>query len=195
MLAGLGLYQIPARFKVGKHRLTGGVTVKALIFPAVGVYGGVAVHYVYLLQAVTFAHQKVVGVVRGGDLDAAGAELFVHVIVGYYGDLASDKRQDQRLAHQRGVAFVVGVDRNGGIAQQSFGACGGDLYKAAAVFERIAYVPEMAVFFFVFHFGVRKRGLALRAPVDYAVAAVGSGPYCKAKRKFLLPLWSSPRPW
>ena len=77
------------------------------------------------VQAVAQADLEVVEVVGRGDLDHAGAELPVHVVVGDHRDLAVDQRQDHRPADQVLVALVLGVHRHGGIAQHGLGAGGG----------------------------------------------------------------------
>ena len=68
------------------------------------------------LQVVAQAHLKVVGVVGGGHLHAAGAEVHLHVLIGHDGDLPVHQGQDAGLAHQVLVPLVVGVDRHAGVA-------------------------------------------------------------------------------
>ena len=114
----------------------------------------------------------VVEVVGGCDLHAARAELRVDVVVGDDRDLAVGERQAQRLADERGIAFVTGVDRDGDIAQHRLGSCGGDDEVTAAVGERIAQVPERTVFFGVEHFQIGHGGLQHRIPVHEPLAAV-----------------------
>ena len=89
------------------------------------------------------ADLKVVRVVRRGDLDDAGAEVHLDIVVADNRNLAANQRQDDRLADQVLVALVLRVDGNGGIAEHRFRAGGGQLEIAAAVRERVAQVPEV----------------------------------------------------
>ena len=70
------------------------------------------------------------------------------------------------------VAFILDIDRDGGIAEHGLGTGGGDLQHLAGLFDRVEDVPEVAVLFGVFDLRVRDRGAAVRAPVDHAVAAI-----------------------
>ena len=114
----------------------------------------------------------VVRVVRRGDLDDAGAELHVDIVVADNRDLAANQRQDDRLADEIPVALVLGVDRNGGIAEHRLRTGGGQNDLAAAVAERVAQVPEVACLLLILNLGVRDGGHAVRAPVDDALALV-----------------------
>ena len=87
---------------------------------------GARVHHVDGAEACALADVPVVEVVGGGDLDGAGALLGVGVGVGDDGDGAADQRQADGLADEVGVARVVGVDGDAGVAEHGLGAGGGD---------------------------------------------------------------------
>ena len=89
-------------------------------------------------QAVALADLVVVEVVRGRDLDHAGAELAVDVGVGDDRDLAIGQRQLHRLADQVRVALVVRMHHHRGVAEHGFRARGRDRQRAAAVGQRVA---------------------------------------------------------
>ena len=118
------------------------------------------------------AYLEVVGVVSGGYLDRAASEVLFDVIVRDYRYLSSDKGQDKSLADHIGISFVLGIDRDRGIAQYSLGTGRSNDYLSASVSERISYVPQVRILFGIFDFGVGKRRLAGRTPVDDPVAAV-----------------------
>ncbi len=130
------------------------------------------------------AHGVVVVVVRGRDLHDTGAELAVHVGVGDHGDLAVAQRQLHRLADEGGVALVLGVHRDGGVAEHGLGAGGGHHHVAAAVAQGVADVPEEAVLFFALHFQVAHRRFEHRVPVDQALAAVDQAFFVQAHEGF-----------
>ena len=69
---------------------------------------------------------EVVGVVGGGDFDGAGAELGIDCGVGDNGDGSVESREGDVLSDEIGEAFVLGVDCDGGVAEEGLGAGGGD---------------------------------------------------------------------
>ena len=139
---------------------------------------GLGVEDVDEFQAVTVTDGVVVEVVGGCDLDAAGAERTVHVVVRDDGDAPADQRQHDRLADQRAVAFVVGVHRHGGVAQHGLRAGGGDHQVIGPgiglgpVGQRIAEVPQVSGLLVVVHLEVGDRRLQDRVPVHQPLAPV-----------------------
>ena len=123
-------------------------------------------------QAVPAADLEVVRVVRGGDLDDAGALGHVGMLVAHDRDLAPDQRQDHMAAVKMSIPLVLRVDRDGGIAEHRFRAGGGQLQLFARFLDGVQQMPEVAVFRFVLHLGIRDGGAAVRTPVDQPVAAV-----------------------
>ena len=152
-------------------------------------------------QAVALADRVVVEVVRRRDLDDAGAEFAVDVVVGDDRQLApaartrrgdqlgrahrlavedevvgrrrfAGQRQQDLAADQRRVAFVLGMHHDGRIAEHRLGPRRGDRDEAASVGQRIADVPELAVFLFADDLEVRDGGQQLRVPVDQPLAPV-----------------------
>ena len=107
-----------------------------------------------------------------GDLDYAGALFHIGVLVADDRDLLVHQRQDHMTAVQVLVALVVLVDGDGGIAEHGLGTGGRDLQQLAGLLDRIEDVPEMTLLFFVFYLRVGDGGVAVRTPVDQAVAAV-----------------------
>ena len=88
----------------------------------------------------------VVEVVRRRDLDAAGAERRIDVVVGDDRDLALGERQAHPPADQVAVALVVGVHRDGGVAEHGLGPRGRDHERGRSPsLERIAQMPEAAL--------------------------------------------------
>ena len=68
----------------------------------------------------TFADLVVVEVVRGRYFDAACTELRIDIVVRDNRDVASNNRQDDLLADQVFVAFVIGVDGDRAVAEHGF---------------------------------------------------------------------------
>ena len=124
-------------------------------------------------QMVALPDFVVVGVVGGGDFEGAGAELPVHVSVGDDGDGLVDDGDECLFADEVLEAAVAGVDGDGGVGHDGFGAlCGDDDAFGGVVFQRVAEVKELGVFVFVDDFFVGKHRLRFGVPVGHAQAAV-----------------------
>ena len=75
-------------------------------------------------------------------------------------------------AVQMGIAGVVAVDGDGGIAQHRLGTGGRQLQHLARLLDGIEQMPEVAVLFLILDLSIRDGGVAVRTPVDHPVAAV-----------------------
>ena len=125
-----------------------------------------------LLELVAAADLEVVGVVAGRDLERAGAELGVDVLVGDDRQAPADERQRAEPADQLAVAVVVGMDRDGGVGEHRLRAHGRDREGPVAVLERIVDLIEGVGDLPVDDLEVRDRGARPRVPVDEVVVAV-----------------------
>ena len=121
-------------------------------------------------QVVPLADLEVVRVVRGRDLDGAGAERRVDVGVGNDGNVPVGQGQRDRLADQVRVPLVVGMHRHCGVAEHRLGARGG--HHDRLVTFSVADRDELAVVVGMVDLGVGQRGQAARAPVDDPFRAV-----------------------
>ena len=108
---------------------------------------------------------EVVRVMRGSYLNDTGTEVYLDIIIGDNGYLAVDYGQDERLADDILISFIIGVDGNSGIAEQGLGAGRCKLKIAAPVLERIAKVPEMTRLVLILDLGVGNRRKAMGFPV------------------------------
>ncbi len=73
----------------------------------------------------THADFEVVRIVRGGDLDRAGAKFGVYVFVGDDDELTVQEGMRQAAADQPAVTRVVGMHRDRGIAEHRLDPGGG----------------------------------------------------------------------
>ncbi len=111
-------------------------------------------------------------VMAGRNLEGAGAEGHVHVLVGNNGQPASQYGQNGCLAYEVGIAFVIGMDADSSVAGNGLGpGCGYDNALVGS-FYMIADFPEAAFFVRMLHFIVGKGRMAAGAPVDDILAAV-----------------------
>ena len=136
-------------------------------------------------QVMAQADLKVVGVVGRGDLHDTGALGHIGVLVADDGNLLVQQGQHHMAAVEMGVPGVLAVDGHSGIAQHGLRAGGGQLQHLAGLLDRVQQVPEAAVLLLVLHLGIRDGGVAVRAPVDHAVAAVDQALVVQPHKHFL----------
>ena len=168
----LGFHQSADGVQIGQNGLAGFIPVHPLVFAAVFVDLGVVVQDQNLLQAVTLAHVKVVGVMAGCDLDAAGAEVLFHIIIGENGQQTAYQGQDGVLAMEMSVTLIFRVDGNAGIAQNGLRTGGGNDHVLPGFLDFVLDVPQMALLLAVFHLCIGQSGSTVGAPVDDPAAPV-----------------------
>ena len=86
--------------------------------------GGCLVEDADHLQVVRLPDGVVIGVMRRGDLEGAGAEGAVHVFIRDHRDAPVEHGHQHFLADVFLIAFILRVHRHGGIAEDGFGAGG-----------------------------------------------------------------------
>ena len=152
--------------------------------------GCVFVEDVQQRQVVALADFIVVEIVGRGDFHAAGAELWIAVVVGDDRDAAANQRQLNEFTDQGFIAFVFRVYRNRRVAEHGFRAGGGDdqvvqaFCGLGAVSQRVAQVPQETFLVVVFHFKVGDRRVQLGVPVDQALAAIDQAVFVQAYKGF-----------
>ena len=113
------------------------------------------------------AEHIVVGIVGGGDLQAACAEIHLNVFVFDDGNLAADQRNDDALPLEVGVLRIVGVDTHRRVAHDCLGArC---RHNGVALFSdnMIAKIIKLRMFVAVNDLGVAQGRARLRVPVNH----------------------------
>ena len=151
------LHQQARRLQVGYDFLAAGKAIHPLVGASILVHLAGFGHHVEHRQVVTTAHVKIVGIVRGGNLDRTGTKLWVDKVILDQRDFTAQNRQQQGSALELVKTLIAGVHRYGGIAQQRLGA-GGRHHHAlvlAPPLDRIADMPEMAGLIFVLALFVR----------------------------------------
>ncbi len=125
-----------------------------------------------LRQPVLAPDLEVVGVVRRGDLQRAGAEVRPDVLVGDDLQLAPHEGQDRLLADEPAVALVLGMDGDGGVGEHRLGPHGGDgdrpRPRRQRVVDVVQRVPDLALL--DLQVGDRRAGPWI--PVDHVAVAV-----------------------
>ena len=139
----------------------------------VGVHRAVGVHHVVDRQIVTLADVEVGAVMGRGDLQHARAEFLLDGRVADDRDLGAREGAPDMLADEVLVAFVVRVDRHGGVAGDGLRTRGRDLEERAGDFgDLVAHPVERALRGLHDHLFVGEARLRDRAPVHHALAAV-----------------------
>ena len=142
----LDLVEKPEGFHFGQDLIAGLISVHAPVgFGHVVVETRVLVENVDHLKVMALADLEIIEVVGRRHLDRARALFRVGVFVGDNNELAPDDGQNAVPAHQVLVAFVVGMNGDGDVAEHGFGPGGGDGDEfALAVFDGILEVPQFA---------------------------------------------------
>ena len=173
VLVGLGLHQGAELFEefFGQH--AGLETFDARERAGVGVHRAVRVHHIDDREVVALADIKVGTVVSGGDLQDARTEIFLDGRITDDRNLGAREGAPDVLADEVLVAFVVGVDRNGGVARNGLWARGGDFEERAGNLSHlVTHAVERALGGLHDHLFVGKTRLRDRAPVDHALATI-----------------------
>ena len=173
---------LPERFH---HRLAGIEAVQADECRRRGVVdAGAGGEHVDCGQAVAPPDFIVGEVVRGRDLDAAGAELRIHRLVRHDGDFPAGQRQAHHPADELPVPFIGGMHGHAGVAQHGLRACRIHFHHAAAVRQRVAQTPQVTVLLAGNHFQVGQRGLQHGVPVNQPLSAVDQALFVQAHENF-----------
>ena len=172
MSIGLDLLHIALLFKILDDRRPALQPVHAAVLAGVLVHPALVVDDADDGQIVPETELEIVGIVRGGDLHRAGAEAYLDIIVRDDGDDPVRQRQTEHAPHISRHALVLGIDRDRGVAEHGLGTGGRDGERTVAVRKRIAVIPQVGLLLSIFDFRVGERRLAMRAPVDDAVAAI-----------------------
>ena len=166
------LNEKPQFLQIGNHGFSCLIAIHSRVFSALFVNGGVLVHDVDYFQIMAETYLVVVGIVSGGDFNNARAEFHIHIFVGNNGYLLIYQGQYYLFSYYFLIALIIGIDRNGSVAQKRFGTGGGYFHKAAAVGKGIFNVPEVTRLFFVLAFDIADTGLTVGAPVDYSFPVI-----------------------
>ena len=105
---------------------------------------------------------------RGGDLEAAGAELNVDVVVLDDGNLAPHERNNDAPSAEVLVLRVVRIDTHGRVAHDRFGS--GRSHDGIPVFtdDAIAQVVKFALLLLINHLLVAEGSKGGGIPIDHA---------------------------
>lgn len=136
------------------------------------------------LEVMALADFKIVEIVGRSNLDGASAISGIGVFVGNDRNGAVGQGKLDEATNEVLVAFVSGVDSDGGIAEEGLGTSGGDddfgMLDVWIIFgttigsgaDFVGDIPEVTFFVCVFDFDVGEGGLVLRAEVDEFFAAI-----------------------
>ena len=169
---GLDFLDQPGRFHVLDDApprlgdLQPGVLPRVIVEPPIGKKN------VDELQLVALTHRIVVGIVRRSYFDHPRAELGAHKRIGDNGNLAVHERQHAALPDQVRISLVLGIHRDGAVAEHRLGPRRGHNGMARAVLVRVAEIPERSLDVAVLDLVIAERGLELGAPVDQIIAAI-----------------------
>ena len=125
-----------------------------------------------LLKSVATADLKVVWVVRGRDLQRAGTEVGLDVIVANDLQFATRQRQLDALADQVFEALVARINGDGAVAEHRLRPHRRDYDFATAVSQRVGDFKERVGYLALLNLKVGDRRLAAWVPVDEVLITV-----------------------
>ena len=131
-----------AGLEVSDNLAAGFIAVQAGIAAAVFVDVAVIGQNIQHLQLVAQANFKVVRVMGRGHFDDAGTEVFLDIVIGDDRQDTVDQRQDGVFADEVAIALIFRMDGHTGVTKHGFRTGRGQDQVAAAVFERVAQMPE-----------------------------------------------------
>ncbi len=158
--------------KVGNDFLADIETVMPHIHPAGFRNCAVGIEYVDCLEIVFFPEHIVVHVMGRRYLEAACAEIHLHILIHYHWHGTPYQRHDNLLPFEPLITFVVGIDTYGGIAEDGFRTR--SRHNDVAVFPLyiIFKVEQLRMLVLVDDLFVRKCREGSRIPVDHAHTAI-----------------------
>ena len=133
-------------------------------------------HHIHGGKAVTLRDLEVRLVVRGRDLQHAGAELQIDMLVAHDGQrglVLHRQRTTHVLADEMSVARVLRIDRDGLVARDHFGACGADGQPGVGFLDDLHFeIIHGRVLRLRDDFFIADRAERHGAPVHHALAAI-----------------------
>lgn len=114
----LGAAHEALAFEVAQNFLTGFQSGKTAVgFGNVAIHGAVFSDDRDTFEVMALANFKIVKIVGGGNLDGAGAVLWVGVFVGDDGDFAVGEGEFDKAADEVLIAGIIRVDRDGSVTE------------------------------------------------------------------------------
>src|SRR5262249_5901694 len=114
----------------------------------------------------------VIGIMRGRDLQGAGAKLAVHIFVRDYRHRSVAERYEHGLADVLLVTAIVRVHGDGNISEHRFGARGRYRQASRAGSQPVLNEIEVPLCLLVLDLEIGKAGQAARTPVGHSAASV-----------------------
>ena len=131
------------------------------------------IKYIDYGQAMTAADVEVVEIMRRRDFDGSRTFFGVRIAIGNNRDMAADEWKNDMPADKPAVALVIGMHRNGGVAEHGLRTRRGNGDAAGGIVgQRIVEVPELALGLNLLHLEIGNRGKQLRVPIDETLVLV-----------------------
>ena len=160
------------------------IAIHALVLSCAFPHGAVVLNNLDLLQIVAEPHFKIVGIVGRRHLHCPRTKGRIHIGIGKQGDASVHNGQDEDLAHQLLVAFVIGMHCHACIAEHGFRSGRGNLHISIHPLYLITKMPEMPLFCFMIHLNIRKRRIAIRTPIRNTGSLIDEPLLVKAHKDF-----------
>ncbi len=153
--------------QTGLESIHAAIVVRNLVVHP-GIIGENVVHR----QVMTLADLIVIEVVCRSNLDAAGTELRLNVVIGDNRNTAANDGQNQFLANKMLVTIIIRMNGNGAVTEHGFRSGCRNHQVAIAGCQWIAEMPKVAVFIGRQHFEIGQGRVQHRVPVDETLAPI-----------------------
>lgn len=161
-------YQVFVGFEVFNDQFVGFEVVFVYVKLCCFVYGVIGIQDVDDFQFVVFVDFVIVYVVGRGDFKGICIKFYVYIVVFNNWDGVADQWYNSFFVFEVGEVFIVWVDGNCGIVQDSFGVYGCNCDVCVfCIFDFIVEVVQFGVFVFVDDFFVGQYGLCFWVLVGY----------------------------
>ena len=124
------------------------------------------------LQVMPVADLIIILIMCGGNLQCAGPEFMIHIIIAYERDLPVYQGNDHHFPMQMLIPGIFRVHRNGGITQDGFRPGCGNHNSGLIPDHLVPYIIQFGLNLQVVHLLIGNSRFGLWIPVDHANPAI-----------------------
>ncbi len=145
MIIIIDFFKKTETFEILDNLFAAGKTIETAITAGSCIHNALVIHDLEMRQGMALADFVVVAIMGRRDLQGAGTELPVDMVVEHHRDDPVGQRQPDAHSGQVRIALIFGMHGNSGIAEHRFRSGSGDHDKAGAVGIGISYMVKLAL--------------------------------------------------
>ena len=170
--------------KIFGNLLAAGETIHANVHSGGFGEGSVVVENVDGFEIVFLTKHVVVHVVGRGNLEATGAEFYIHVVILNHGNLTAYKGHNHALATEMLVLRIGGIDAHGGVAHDCLRTSSSHDCITVLAYNLVAEIVELAVLLFIYNLDVAQGCAGFGVPVYHSLASIDESLTVKVDKYF-----------